>query len=112
MFDRVLNAALNSTFYSYLPANIYLLEVNSWNTRKSEICSKLTIKTLERRQWCCFGIFIVNFEHILQPFLLFQLLTLNMQMLAGLDVAQMFKLLKFGLSKTDRTFGILTDIWN
>ena len=30
-----------------------------------------------------------------------------MKMLAGPDVAQMFKLLKFGLSRTDRIFGIL-----
>ena len=45
---------------------IYLLKVNDKNTRKrSEICSKLTIKTPERRQWRRSGIFIVNFEHIL-----------------------------------------------
>ena len=34
------------------PAYIYLLKVNKKNTRKRcEICSKLTIKTPERRQW-------------------------------------------------------------
>ena len=33
------------------PANIYLFKVNNRNTRKRyEICSKLTIKTPERRQ--------------------------------------------------------------
>ena len=33
------------------PAGIYLLKVNNRNTRtKCEICSKLTIKTPERRQ--------------------------------------------------------------
>ena len=33
------------------PAGIYLLKVNNRNTRaRSEICSKLTIKTPERRQ--------------------------------------------------------------
>ena len=33
-----------------IPANIYLLKANIRNTRKSyEICSKLTIKTPERR---------------------------------------------------------------
>ena len=43
------------------PANIYLFEVNSRNTRKRcEECSKLTIKTPERRS----GVFIANFEHI------------------------------------------------
>ena len=35
------------------PASIYLLKVNNKNTRTScEICSKLTIKTPERRQRC------------------------------------------------------------
>ena len=34
------------------PVNIYLFKVNYWKTRKTcEICSKLTIKTPERRQW-------------------------------------------------------------
>ena len=34
------------------PAGIYLLKVNNRNTRiKCEICSKLTIKKPERRQW-------------------------------------------------------------
>ena len=33
------------------PANIYLFKVNNGNTRKKyKICSKLTIKTPERRQ--------------------------------------------------------------
>ena len=41
--------------------NIYLFIVNSSNTRKGcEICSKLTIKSPERRS----TVFIVNFEHI------------------------------------------------
>ena len=57
--------------------NIYLFRSKKRNTRKScEICSKLTIKTLERRQWRRSGIFIVNFEHILHLFLVFLLLTL------------------------------------
>ena len=35
-----------------IPANIYLFKVNNRNFRKRcEICSKLTIKTPERRQW-------------------------------------------------------------
>ena len=29
-----------------------------------EICSKLIIKTPERRQWCRSGVFIVNFKQI------------------------------------------------
>ena len=38
----------------------------------------LTIKIPERRQWPRSGIFIVNFEHISQPVLVFLFLTLNM----------------------------------
>ena len=41
--------------------NIYLFIVNNSNTRKRcEICSKLTIKSPQRRSTVC----IVNFEHI------------------------------------------------
>ena len=41
----------------------------------SEICSKLTIKTLELQNWRSFGVFIVNFEHILHIVLVFPLVT-------------------------------------
>ena len=41
---------VNETFWTEFPANIYLIKVNNRNTRKwCEICSKLTIKTSERR---------------------------------------------------------------
>ena len=51
---------------------------NNRNTRlKCEICSKLTIKTPERRQWRSSGVFIVNFEHISHLVLVFLLLTLS-----------------------------------
>ena len=44
---------------------IELLKVNNRNFRaRCEICSKLTIKTPERRQERRSGVFIVNFEHI------------------------------------------------
>ena len=57
-------------------AGIYLLKNNNRNTRtRCEICSKLTIKTSERR-WP--GVFIVNFEHISHLVMVFLLLTLNM----------------------------------
>ena len=60
------------------PAGIYLLKVNNRNTRtRCEICSKLTIKTPERRQWRRSGVFTVNFEHISHLALVFLLLTLN-----------------------------------
>ena len=41
------------------PADNYMFKVNSRNTRPQyEICSKLTIKTPERRQWRRTGVFI------------------------------------------------------
>ena len=56
------------------PVGIYLLKVNNRNTRtRCEICSKLTIKTPERRPWHRFGVFIVNFEYISHLFLVFLL---------------------------------------
>ena len=71
----------------YFPANIYLLKVNNRNTRKRcEICSELTIKSPERRQWRRSDVFIVNFEHISHLFLVFLLSVLNMQMLAGVFI--------------------------
>ena len=62
------------------PAGIYLLKVNTRNTRaRCEICSELTIKTPERLQWrFFFGVFTVNFEDISHLVLVFLLLTLNM----------------------------------
>ena len=56
----------------------YLLRVNNRNIRtKCEICSKLTLKTQERRRRRS-GVFIVNFEHISHLVIVFLLLTLNM----------------------------------
>ena len=56
-------------------ANIYLFKVNNRNTRKRyEICSKLTIKTPERRHWRSSCVYIVNFEHISHLYLVFLLL--------------------------------------
>ena len=52
----------------------FLFKVNNRNTRtRCEICSKLTIKTPERR----YGVFIVNFEYISHLVLVFLLLTLS-----------------------------------
>ena len=45
---------------------------------KVQICSKLAIKTPERRQWRRSSVFIVNFELISHLDLVFLLLTLNM----------------------------------
>ena len=60
------------------PAGIYLLKVNNRNIRtRCEICSELTIKILERRQWRRSGVFIVNFEHILHLVLVFLVFILS-----------------------------------
>ena len=58
--------------------NIYKVKVHNRNTRiRCEICLKLTIKTPERGQWRRSGVFIVNFEHILDLALVLLLLTLS-----------------------------------
>ena len=44
---------------------------------RCEICSKLIIKTPERRQWRRSDVFIVNFENISHLLLVFPLLTLS-----------------------------------
>ena len=54
-------------------ANKYTVKVNSRNKRCA-IYSKLTIKTPENVDT---GVFIANFEHILQLFLVFLLLALK-----------------------------------
>ena len=48
-----------------------------------KVCSKLTIKKPERRQWRRAGLFNVNFEKISHLALVFLLLTLNKQLPAG-----------------------------
>ena len=45
-----------------------------------ETCSKLTIKTAEQRQWLHSGVFIVNFEHILDLVPVILLLTFSTSM--------------------------------
>ena len=59
------------------PTGNYML--TNRNTRtKFEICSKLTIKSPERRHLHRSGVFIVNFEHIPYLVLVFLLFILNM----------------------------------
>ena len=55
------------------PANTYLFKVNTIIRKKCEICSKLTIKTVQRGS----GVFILNFEHISQLILMLLLFTMN-----------------------------------
>ena len=56
-----------TVFIQYIyPVGIYMFKVNNRNTRsKCEICSKLTMKTPERGHWRRSGVFIVNFEHVI-----------------------------------------------
>ena len=60
------------------PAGNYMFKVNNRNTTaRCEICSKLTKKTPERRQWRHSRVFIVNFEYISHLALVLLLLTLS-----------------------------------
>ena len=77
-WERVRKMGKISGAYGPFPVGIYLFKVNNKSTRtKCEICSKLTIKTPERRQWRRSGVLFVNFEHISHLALVFLLLTLN-----------------------------------
>ena len=68
---------------SFLAGN-NMFKVNNRNTRaRCEMCSKLTIKTLERSHWRRSGVFTVNFEHISHLALVFPLLTLSRKMPVG-----------------------------
>ena len=63
---KTLNVITDDTTEKPTPASNYMFKVNNRNTRtRCEICSKLTLKTVERRHWRRSGVFIVNFEQIL-----------------------------------------------
>ena len=64
-------AIVNQLIITYSKSAIETLE------KRCEICSMLAIKTPERRQMTSSGVFIVNFEHILDLFLVFLLMSLN-----------------------------------
>ena len=49
-------------------ASTQRLSTNRNTSKRYEICSKLTIKPPEQRQWILSGFFIDNFEHILHLF--------------------------------------------
>ena len=51
--------------------------------KRGEICSKLTIKTPERRQGRHCGVFIIHFEHISHLSVVFLMLTLTGNCLLG-----------------------------
>ena len=73
---------LNFGFSAICGRNMF--KVNNRNTgTRCEICSKLTIKTPERRQRQRSGVFTVNFEHISHLVLVFLLISSSRQMPAG-----------------------------
>ena len=81
-----LNRKIKSKFN---PAGNYMFRVNNRNTRtRCQICSKLTIKTPERRHCRHSGVFIFHFEHISHLVLLFLLLTLSWEMPAGKKIVE------------------------
>ena len=68
----------SSTLILFYPTGNYMFTVNNRNAKtRCRICSKLTIKTPERRNWNRPGVFIVDSEHISHLALLFLLLTLS-----------------------------------
>ena len=85
IFTKILNALvilviwnLNGALFYDNPAGNNLFKVNNGNTRtRCEICSKLKIKTPERRHWGRSGVFIVNFEYISHLVIVFRTLTLS-----------------------------------
>ena len=67
-----------SNYHIHSPTGNYMFKVNNRNSRtRCKICSKLTIKAPQRRQWRRSEVFIFNFEHISQLVLVFLLLALN-----------------------------------
>ena len=60
------------------PTDNYMFKFNNRKLKSCEICSKLTIKTPERRQWRRSDVFIVYFKHSSLLVIVLLLLTLNM----------------------------------
>ena len=48
-----------------------------FTSKRSGIRSNLRINDVNKRQWCCYGVFIVNFVSFSHLFQLFLLLALN-----------------------------------
>ena len=80
-FDIIKWNANSNKYFQYFklnPAGNYMFKVNNRNSRtRCETCSKLTIKTPERRHCHRSDVFIVNFEHISYLVLVFLLLNLS-----------------------------------
>ena len=71
--------------------SICLFNVDNGDTRTMcQICSKLTIMSPERHQWCRSGVFIVKLEQTSHIDMLLQLLTLNKRIPAGVSLMIQF----------------------
>ena len=58
VLDRIQASQTITRLKFTLPADNYMFKVNNRNTKtRFEICSKLTIRTSERRQLRCSGVF-------------------------------------------------------
>ena len=82
--DHILNVVTEHLLLTYrtyfcilarLTDTCSISRIETLEKGRCEICSKLTIKTPERHQRHCSGVFIVNFEHISHLFLVLLLLT-------------------------------------
>ena len=68
IFDPATGQYLSRSY----PAGNYMFKANNRNTRtRCEVCSKFTIKTPEKHNWHCSGVFTVNSEHISHLLLVF-----------------------------------------
>ena len=67
--DESLGKSITQLTFTYSDSTIETV------IKMCEICSKLTIKTVERRHHSI--VFVVNFEHILHLYVVFLLLKLN-----------------------------------
>ena len=88
-------------YFKAYPASIYLFKVNNRNAGTTcGTCSKLTMKTPERRHFCRSCVFIVNFEHISHLVLVFLLITLSREMLVGFPDSQICSETLNGMGKS------------
>ena len=86
-----------SAFERIVPDATDLLKVNNRKTRtRCKICSKLKIKTTRRRS----GVLNINFEYFPHLFLVFLLITLNMQLPAGSELGMIKSLYQNSIKET------------
>ena len=76
MVSLLIFISFKNIIFILLSASFEILFADS--TQLAFTCSKLAIETVEqgvkyiRRQWRCFGVFVVNFEHVIAGISRFQ----------------------------------------